>query len=272
MVHRTNRLYSRAAQLCTVLTLLWLPPHPVGIPALTTGTAAQMPGGSTSFHPIEVQDDRPDSPGDPLPAGRQLAPPPGYIAFCMRMPANCMGGSDHPSLAHLSPERWRELNDVNDYVNSSIPERDDISLYGRQEYWTYADSTHGGDCEDLALLKQRLLLERGWPLDALSIAVVRRWNGEGHAVLLVATDRGDLVLDNLTWKVLPWRQAPYAWVMRQSHRRPYIWVSLDPDGGETAAAPVSFPPLGSEPPFVVAVRRMKQITASLAGASPTSLP
>ncbi len=54
-----------------------------------------------------------------------------------------------------------------------------------------------GDCEDIALLKRRDLIEKGWPVGALLMTVVRQANGEGHAVLTVLTDRGDLVLDNL---------------------------------------------------------------------------
>lgn len=260
MVQRTNRPYARAAWLGSLLILLGLAFHLTTPSGLVTGTAPQMPGNATA----PASRERPVENGALLPAGRQVMPPPGYIAFCLRNPAGCMGGSDRPVPIHLSSERWRELNDINDFVNASVPERDDLSLYGRQEYWAYADAERGGDCEDLALLKQRLLAQRGWPLTALSVAVVRQWNGDGHAVLMVATDRGDLVLDNMTWKILPWRQAPYEWLMRQSHRRPYIWVALDPDGDDGTAVLKNLPPLGTEPPFVAAARRFKQITASLA--------
>ena len=257
----------RAAWLGAALALLCLTARPVAPPHLTTGTAAQAPPQAA-----RMTDERPNEDGAPLPAGRQVMPPVGYIAFCLREPSDCTGGSDRPAPIRLSSERWRELNEVNDYVNHAIPERDDFSLYGKREYWAYADAKRGGDCEDLALLKQRLLTGRGWPLAALSIAVVRQWNGEGHAVLLVTTDRGDLVLDNLTWKILPWRQAPYEWVMRQSHRRPYVWVSLVPDGQKKAAPLTGLPPLGAEPPFLAAARRLKQFTASLAGTPPASVP
>ena len=268
MVYRTTRLYMRATRLCTALMLLW--------PASQSAPAISLMTGATSRAPvtrsIAPEEAGPEIGEGLLPAGRRVTPPFGYTAFCVRTPENCMGGTDSPAPMPLTPGKWRELNRINDYVNSNIPERSDMSLYGRREYWTYADTRNGGDCEDLALLKQRLLIRHGWPLSTLSIAVVRQWNGEGHAVLLVTTDRGDLVLDNMTWKILPWRQAPYEWVMRQSHRRPYIWVALDPDGEETAAASFSVPPLGAEPPFLAAARNMKKITASLAETSSASTP
>jgi predicted transglutaminase-like cysteine proteinase len=37
-----------------------------------------------------------------------------------------------------------------------------------------------------------------------------------HAVLLVATENGEVVLDNLSPWVLPWAEAPYAWLDRQA--------------------------------------------------------
>jgi len=41
-----------------------------------------------------------------------------------------------------------------------------------------------------------MLLEAGWPRQALLITVVRDKRGDGHAVLTVTTDRGDFILDN----------------------------------------------------------------------------
>ena len=54
------------------------------------------------------------------------------------------------------------------------------------------------------LLKRHLLTERGWPESTLLITVVRDENNEGHAVLTVRTDRGDLVLDNKRREILTW--------------------------------------------------------------------
>ncbi len=45
-----------------------------------------------------------------------------------------------------------------------------------------------GDCEDYALLKRKMLMQAGWPREALLMTVVRDKKGEGHAVLTVKTD------------------------------------------------------------------------------------
>ena len=74
-----------------------------------------------------------------------------------------------------------------------------------------------GDCEDYVLLKRKMLIDAGWPREALLITVVRDRKGEGHAVLTVKTDKGELVLDNQNENVvaldrdrLPFRQAAVA--------------------------------------------------------------
>ena len=48
------------------------------------------------------------------------------------------------------------------------------------------------------LEKRRDLMSKGISLTDLLITVVRKPDGEGHAVLTVRTDEGDYVLDNLT--------------------------------------------------------------------------
>lgn len=184
--------------------------------------------------------------------GQQVAPPFGYVGFCVRNPQECEGGTDMPRDEAMTPEKWEELTRVNEYVNASVPQVSDAMLYDREEWWAYPDG-RGGDCEDFALMKQKLLIERGWAPENLLIAVVREWNGDGHAVLLVKTDRGEFVLDNKNWEVVAWQDAPYQWIKRQSRERPYIWVNLDSRTMRTAALEV--PPLGAPVPFLAAIQK-----------------
>jgi predicted transglutaminase-like cysteine proteinase len=164
-------------------------------------------------------------------AGSQVVPPFGYIGFCLRHAAECETGTDTPSSVELTPEKWRELNEVNDYVNKAIRPVEDIELYSRAEWWAYPGE-EGGDCEDYALLKRKLLIERGWPADALLLSVVKEWNGAGHAVLTAVTDKGDYALDNQAANIVLWKDTPYSWVKRQSRTHPYMWVNLDPEREE----------------------------------------
>ncbi len=83
----------------------------------------------------------------------------------------------------------------------------DMELYGRDEVWAYP--VDAGDCEDFVLLKRKLLIEKGFPVNTLLITVVRKPDGEGHAVLTVRTAQGDYILDNLNNDVKLWNDTPY---------------------------------------------------------------
>jgi len=122
------------------------------------------------------------------------------------------------------------LRVVNDQVNGKMRATSDIQAYGIADYWNDPILVRGvrGDCEDFALEKRRLLVEHGVPAGALSIAIVRTRLGEEHAVLVVTTNAGDFVLDNLTYGVRPWRRAGYTWISRQGPGDDLGWVSLAP--------------------------------------------
>ena len=79
-------------------------------------------------------------------------------------------------------------------------------------------------------------MSAGVPRQALLITVVRDNRGEGHAVLTVATDKGDLVLDNKRTQILPWTETGYAFLKRQSREHPNRWEGI---GGPTATATAS---------------------------------
>ena len=86
------------------------------------------------------------------------------------------------------------------------------------EFWTLPQVVDGkmyGDCEDYALEKRRRLIEAGVSAEALSMAVVVTRRGERHAVLVVAFETGDVVLDNLTPWPTPWAALGYTWIQRQ---------------------------------------------------------
>ena len=157
-------------------------------------------------------------------AGR-TSQPIGHYDFCKRYAAECDVRSEGSSRVTLTPELWNQLVSVNTSVNLAIKPATDEEVYGREEYWEYPKTR--GDCEDLVLLKRRDLVEQGWPVGALLITVVRQRNGEGHAVLAVETDRGDLILDSLQPRVLVWNQTDYQYVKRQSEFNSGQWVAID---------------------------------------------
>ena len=168
-----------------------------------------------------------------MPVYGQTLPPIGYVQFCRGNPAECSKGSGRTVREHLTEARWDELVKVNDYVNAKVAPVTDQDLYNVPELWTYPQSK--GDCEDYVLLKRRYLVNLGWPPETLLITVVRDRNGDGHAVLTVATDLGEFVLDNQNADILPWQATRYQYQKRQSQTHPSIWVSLRPENNEQKA-------------------------------------
>ncbi|HEV2508291.1 transglutaminase-like cysteine peptidase [Bosea sp. (in: a-proteobacteria)] len=159
------------------------------------------------------------------------SPPPAFLDFCARNPAECRRSGALTRQVVLTPERQRDLQEVNARVNSAISEISDREHHGREDVWSIPTDGQG-DCEDFALSKRKQLIERGWPSSALLIAVVGTPTGEGHAVLMATTSEGDLVLDNKTSRMLPWTQTGYLFFTRMSQSNPRAWEAID--GGNIA--------------------------------------
>ena len=164
-------------------------------------------------------------------------PPPGFVAFCQEDPSECVPNSHSAKPVAVSSLRLSDLEEVNRGVNQTIAPVTDFEHYGVKEYWTIP--TDGkGDCEDYALLKRHMLIERGWPASALLVTVVMDENKDGHAVLTARTRAGDLILDNRSKEIRLWTKTPYEFVMRQSSRNPQMWVYLEP-APEKAPVPIA---------------------------------
>jgi predicted transglutaminase-like cysteine proteinase len=129
----------------------------------------------------------------------------------------------------LSPQLEAEIARVDVSINRAITPRTDLEAFGVDNYWTLP-LTDGpkpeGNCKHYALEKRRQLVSDGVPADALSLAIVTTPANEVHAVLVVSTDQGDLVLDNLTDAIRPWRQTDYHWLVRQTPGAPMHWVEV----------------------------------------------
>jgi predicted transglutaminase-like cysteine proteinase len=169
------------------------------------------------------------------------SPPPfGFVSFCERVPAECAGQqAAYEPRFEATPQRLSELDEVNRLVNNAIQPATDLEIYGLVEYWTLPIDR--GDCEDYALLKRHILIQRGWPASALLMTVVRDERGDGHAILTVRTGQGDFVLDNKVANIRMWHQTGYRYVMRQSFVDPRLWMSLVPEGTDRAGALTSTP-------------------------------
>lgn len=165
---------------------------------------------------------------DSMAVGSQTSQPIGHYEFCKVNPAECSVRPADTALLRMTDDVWSLVTAVNFDVNNAIKPVSDIDNYGVDEIWIYPDNGKG-DCEDYVLEKRRQLHAQGISLANLLITVVRKPDGEGHAVLSVRSDRGDFILDNLTDSVKLWRETGYKYLKRQASYHTGRWVSLIED-------------------------------------------
>lgn len=123
-----------------------------------------------------------------LPTVSTAATPLAYHFFCAEHSIECqVSGNNQISLS----ENLELLQSVHSRINRTISPKaeriDEWKLYPRS-----------GDCEDYALTKRSELRKKGIPTAAMSIGIFRLSDGQNHAVLVVNTDQGKVVLDNLS--------------------------------------------------------------------------
>jgi predicted transglutaminase-like cysteine proteinase len=166
--------------------------------------------------------------------GEATRAPIGWVEFCVEYDPECKTKPSAPRDVVLSGQAWKDLQRVNLWVNTHVKPMTDMEHWGVVERWNYPDDGYG-DCEDYVLQKRRMLMQAGWPREALLITVVRDKNGDGHAVLTVKTDKGEYILDNQTDDIVLWSDTGYRFVKRQSQSDPNVWVAL----GEPRAVPLT---------------------------------
>jgi len=160
-----------------------------------------------------------------MPVGGVTSQPIGHYEFCQSHRSECMQRSTNTQAAKLTKFGWSKVITVNNDVNQSVRPVTDQDLFGRDEVWAYPQGA--GDCEDFVLEKRRLLMKAGFPASDLLITVVRKPNGEGHAVLTLRSTQGDYVLDNLSDEILPWYETPYTYLKRQASFDSGRWVKIE---------------------------------------------
>ena len=152
-----------------------------------------------------------------MPLGEPMLPPFSFTRFCVRKPMRCPISKEAFQIP-LNAENRRILEGVQRSVNNE--------LRAGLERWD--DDATRTDCTDYALTKRSRLLDKGYPASALLIAVAFVPSGEAHLLLVVVTDQGDFVLDNLRPTMVRWDKLPYRWVMRSTPQDPKQWQAVLP--------------------------------------------
>lgn len=104
---------------------------------------------------------------------------------------------------------WSKINSVNHFFNKAITYEDDLTLWGKKDYWASPVETIGrgkGDCEDFAIAKYFTLTSLGVDPNKLRLMYVRQLTvNQPHMVLIYFENLKEtpFVLDNFNTKVLP---------------------------------------------------------------------
>ena len=160
--------------------------------------------------------------------GAVTSQPIGHYEFCETHRDECNVRSPNKPAPKVTEFGWNLVREINVAVNHEIEPMTDKELYGRDEVWAYPKDA--GDCEDYALLKRKRLMEKGFSASDLLITVVRKPDGEGHAVLTLRTDAGDFILDNLEDNIKIWTETSYHFLKRQAAFHSGRWVTIDNAG------------------------------------------
>ena len=165
------------------------------------------------------------SSGLSMQTGRITSQPIGHYEFCKQFKTECGPVKGAGAAPKVTDYGWDVIREINRAVNFSVTPKTDLEIFGKEEVWAYPNVS--GDCEDYVLLKRHMLIERGFsPADVL-ITVVRKPDGEGHAVLTLRTSEGDFVLDNLVDEIKSWRDTPYRYLKRQASNNSGRWVTIE---------------------------------------------
>ncbi|WP_181182197.1 MULTISPECIES: transglutaminase-like cysteine peptidase [unclassified Mesorhizobium] len=171
--------------------------------------------------------------------GGSTSVPYGWLDFCHRRPKECKVRALPATSVKLTAQNMSILKQINQKANRSIKPVSNYDHWGTMmDHWDYPVDGKG-DCKIYALYKRKLLQEAGFPRQALLMTVVRDLHDEGHTILTVKTDKGDLVLDNLVDEIRPWNATGYYFLKRQSQQNPNSWVSINQRGGTAKRLPSS---------------------------------
>lgn len=156
-----------------------------------------------------------------LPIKREVAAPSGAVGLCLQYDWACAPGHG----ASAGADVLNLAVAVNRAANAAIRPVSDLAQYRVAERWALP-SARGGDCEDYAIYKKQELIRAGVSPDRLLLTTVLDRQNKAHAVLVLRTEMGDFVLDNVRDKVLPWHRTGYVFLRMQNPERPAGWVSI----------------------------------------------
>lgn len=151
--------------------------------------------------------------------GARTVAPFAHVRFCVASPDECAQGSG-PDSVELTKAKLDLLKSVNSRVNNSI------EPYMPEGMETWQVNPDRGNCHDYAVTKRHELIRAGWPSSSLRLSIAYTAGGIGHLVVIVRTSEGDLVLDNLTNRIVNWRKSGLRFVSMDGGDQPRVWYAV----------------------------------------------
>jgi len=164
------------------------------------------------------------SPPTPIVSSSPTLAPFQHVRFCLHYPSECKSEAGEIERISMNAEISALLKRVNQDVNAGIAPAVKSYRTDVRDGWKLAPAS--GDCNDYAVTKRHDLIEGGLPARALRLSVVKTPSGTGHLVLVAATTQGDIVLDNLTDAIRPWKSTSYQWLKIQSSTDARFWYDI----------------------------------------------
>lgn len=222
---RVARLVLLTGALAALATLSLAAAAKAGEPAPLDGAQVSSVKGGVAYA-VPLAPSEPRRAVEIMVEGGGVRAPHGYERFCNQDPRYCAPPKRRRpgALVTANRELIDRLDAFNRSVNAEFTPSEDRAIYGVSDHWTFP--SRYADCEDYVLIKQSRLLKAGWPRESLLIGVVVGEESPFHAVLIVRTSKGELVLDNMTDELRDWRDTGYTWVIRQSTQHPERWVQI----------------------------------------------
>jgi predicted transglutaminase-like cysteine proteinase len=180
----------------------------------------------------------------------------GFTAFAAANPDNPLVTNTLDTTLTSSPALLADLAKVQADIQNRYTYKTDTEQYGKLENWQIMAPGGSGDCEDFALTKAMALIALGYPASAIKIEVgTEPVSGQGHAWLVVQTDKGDLALDNRYLTVQKNDTTPYTARQRQTGT---AWAQSK--GVKLKNVPIEYMDGMNSDAFVVADRVVVQFT------------
>lgn len=145
--------------------------------------------------------------------------PRGFRVYCQEHPDQCRIRTEAKPVNYL---QWEStLEDVNRSVNASIKYRSEAVDH-------FDDSPEYGDCDDYALTKRNILLKRGFdPSTVLFLYAHPQDAAEDHTVLVVRTNYGLKVMDNMADEIYDLDRMMVDWAYMEGAANPKSWLPID---------------------------------------------